>query len=72
MGDGPHGLGEAAADPALALVLVGLGVTSLSAAPRCLGDVRAVLAAHTLHGCRRLADLALAATARTVVLEALG
>lgn len=50
--------GEAASDPALALVLVGLGVTSLSTAPACLPEVRAALAAHTLADCRTLADLA--------------
>ncbi len=33
--------GEAASDPMLALVLVGLGITSLSMAPACLPDVRA-------------------------------
>ncbi|WP_155072992.1 phosphoenolpyruvate--protein phosphotransferase [Streptomyces taklimakanensis] len=68
--------GEAAADPTLALVLTGLGVTSLSAAPGRLGEVRASLAAHTLDDCRRLADLALtasdAASARAAVSEALG
>lgn len=66
--------GEAAADPLLALVLVGLGVTSLSAAPGCLADVRASLASHTLDDCRRLAGLALAAadaaTAHEAVQEA--
>ncbi|AJF68952.1 phosphoenolpyruvate--protein phosphotransferase [Streptomyces vietnamensis] len=51
--------GEAAADPALALVLVGLGITSLSAAPASLPEVRAALAAHTLAECRELAELAL-------------
>ncbi|MFD0530587.1 putative PEP-binding protein [Kitasatospora arboriphila] len=60
--------GEAAADPDLALVLVGLGVTGLSAAPSCLPEVRAALAGHTLADCRRLAGLARsapdAATAR--------
>src|SRR5699024_1988262 len=40
--------GEAAADPALAPVLVGLGVRSLSMTPRALGDVAAVLATLTL------------------------
>ncbi|MEU1282137.1 phosphoenolpyruvate--protein phosphotransferase [Streptomyces sp. NPDC005805] len=66
--------GEAAADPLLALVLVGLGVTSLSTAPACLPEVRAALAAHTLDTCRRLAGLALSAsdaeTARTAVARA--
>ncbi|WP_223242094.1 phosphoenolpyruvate--protein phosphotransferase [Streptomyces sp. CBMA123] len=63
--------GEAAADPALALVLVGLGVTSLSAAPASLPEVRAALATHTLAECRELAALALladdATTARSRV-----
>ncbi len=67
--------GEAAADPALALVLVGLGVTSLSAAPACLPGVRAALAAQTLDHCRHLADLARTApdatSARAAVLQAL-
>jgi len=53
--------GEAAASPALAVVLVGLGVTSLSMTPRALPDVAAVLAATTSDECRRLAQLALAA-----------
>ncbi|WP_315098858.1 phosphoenolpyruvate--protein phosphotransferase, partial [uncultured Cellulomonas sp.] len=74
--------GEAAADPALAAVLVGLGVSSLSMTPRALPDVAALLAATTLDECRRLGQLALAAStaadARAVVraslpaLEALG
>ncbi|QAY69361.1 phosphoenolpyruvate--protein phosphotransferase [Xylanimonas protaetiae] len=51
--------GEAAGDPALAPVLVGLGVTSLSMAPAALGDIAAVLATTTLERCRRLARLAL-------------
>jgi phosphotransferase system enzyme I (PtsI) len=52
--------GEAAADPALAAVLVGMGVTSLSMTPRALGDVAAVLAMTSLEQCRRAATLALA------------
>jgi phosphotransferase system enzyme I (PtsI) len=51
--------GEAASDPLLALVLVGLGVGSLSMASACLADVRASLAAHTLDECRALAGAAL-------------
>ncbi len=51
--------GEAASDPLLAVVLVGLGVTSLSMAPVALGDVRAALAQHTLDQCRHLAAYAL-------------
>ncbi|GHC98091.1 phosphoenolpyruvate-protein phosphotransferase [Nocardiopsis terrae] len=53
--------GEAAADPLLALVLVGLGVTSLSAAPPALPAVRYALARHTHAECRELAELALTA-----------
>jgi phosphotransferase system enzyme I (PtsI) len=60
--DRPVGVcGEAAADPALAPVLVGLGVTSLSMTPRALADVAAVLESVTLEDCRRVAALALAA-----------
>jgi len=75
-GDRPVGVcGEAAGDPSLAPVLVGLGVTSLSMAPAALGDVSAVLAATTSDRCRELAALALgaktAAQARTAVREAL-
>ena len=51
--------GEMAGDPLLALVLTGLGVTSLSMAPGSVAEVRASLAAHTLEECERLARLAL-------------
>ncbi len=51
--------GEAAADPVLAPVLVGLGVTSLSMTARALADVAAVLAATTAQECEDLAFLAL-------------
>lgn len=53
--------GEAAADPALAVVLAGLGVSSLSMSARSVPAVRAALAAHTLADCQRLAQAALAA-----------
>ncbi|WP_251840246.1 phosphoenolpyruvate--protein phosphotransferase [Oceanitalea stevensii] len=53
--------GEAAADPATAVVLVGLGVSSLSMSPRSLPDVAAVLAATSLQRCQELAQLALGA-----------
>jgi phosphotransferase system enzyme I (PtsI) len=53
--------GEAAADPLLAVVLVGLGATSLSMAPTALADVRASLATHTLEDAQRIAEAALAA-----------
>lgn len=51
--------GEAAADPELAAVLVGLGVTSLSMAPSALRDVRARLATVTLGQARARAGAAL-------------
>ncbi|MEU8245560.1 putative PEP-binding protein [Nonomuraea sp. NPDC048916] len=47
--------GEAAGDPLLAPILVGLGVTSLSMAAVCVPAVRDALARHTLDECRRLA-----------------
>ncbi|MCS5732591.1 phosphoenolpyruvate--protein phosphotransferase [Herbiconiux daphne] len=53
--------GEAAADPLLAVVLVGLGATTLSMSPAALADVRAELARFTLDDARRFADLALSA-----------
>ncbi|MGA5300974.1 phosphoenolpyruvate--protein phosphotransferase [Nucisporomicrobium flavum] len=53
--------GEAAADPAFAVVLAGLGVTSLSMSPPAVPAVRAALAAHTLEECRAAAQRALAA-----------
>ena len=57
--------GEAGGDPALAPVLVGLGVTSLSMTPRSLGRVAAALAAVTEEDCRRAADAALSASTAT-------
>ncbi len=60
--DKPVGVcGEAAADPLLAVVLVGLGVTSLSMSPAALAGVRAELHRFTLPQARELADLALSA-----------
>jgi phosphoenolpyruvate-protein phosphotransferase (PTS system enzyme I) len=60
--DKPVGVcGEAASDPLLALVFVGLGVTSLSMAPVSIPGVRAALSAHTLAECRGLSTLALEA-----------
>ncbi|MCK2029189.1 phosphoenolpyruvate--protein phosphotransferase [Microbacterium galbinum] len=64
--------GEAAADPALAPVLAGLGVTSLSMAPRALGRVGAALAAVDQDACRRAADAALAAPTASAAREAVG
>ena len=66
--------GEAAADPLLAVVLVGLGATSLSMAPSALADVRQAISERTLDEARRLAEVALAADdaagARNAVVEA--
>ena len=74
--------GEAAADPALAVVLTGLGVNTLSMTPRALASVGAVLATVSLSEAQELASLALLAQtaaearssvrARLPVLEELG
>jgi len=53
--------GEAAADPLLAVVLVGLGATTLSMAPTALADVRASLLQYDLADAERIAQAALAA-----------
>jgi phosphotransferase system enzyme I (PtsI) len=50
--------GEAAADPLLACVLAGLGVTSLSMGAASIPYVRASLARHTLAQCERAAAAA--------------
>ena len=55
--------GEAGGDPALAPVLIGLGVTSLSMTPRSLGRVAAALAEVSGEDCRRAAEAVL--TSRT-------
>jgi phosphotransferase system enzyme I (PtsI) len=66
--------GEAAADPMLAVVLVGLGATTLSMSPAALADVRAELSRFTLAQAKEFADLALSAKsaveARAAVLSA--
>jgi len=66
--------GEAAADPLLAVVLVGLGATSLSMAPAALADVRRSIIQHSLDDARRIAAAALeaddAAGARAAALAA--
>jgi len=65
--------GEAASDPLLACVLVGLGISSLSMSPGAVSRVGAELSRHTLDQCALLAGLALdaadAAQARKVVAE---
>lgn len=67
--------GEAAADPLLAAVLVGLEVTSLSMAPAAISAVGAKLAQVTRRQCRGAAeavlDTATAAEARAAALAAL-
>ncbi|KAB1644796.1 phosphoenolpyruvate--protein phosphotransferase [Gulosibacter chungangensis] len=54
--------GEAASDPRLAVVLVGLGVTSLSMAPPALAGVRAALKDYTLEQAREIGARVLQAT----------
>jgi phosphotransferase system enzyme I (PtsI) len=51
--------GEAAADPLLACVLAGLGITSLSVAAAALPGVGVKLASVTLQQCRDAADAVL-------------
>ncbi len=53
--------GEAASDPLLAAVLIGLGATSLSMSASALADVRANIALYTLPQTRDMAAAALAA-----------
>ncbi|ADT96816.1 phosphoenolpyruvate--protein phosphotransferase [Mycolicibacterium gilvum] len=68
--------GEAAADPLLACVLTGFGVTSLSAAAAAVQGVGARLAAVTVQQCRDAAGAVLgtasAAEARAAALDVLG
>ncbi len=63
--------GEAAADPAFAVVLAGLGITSLSMSAQAIPAVREALALRTFEECQRLAATALqapdATAARSVV-----
>jgi phosphotransferase system enzyme I (PtsI) len=67
--------GEAASDPLMAVVFVGLGADDLSMSSGALADVRATLARVTLTQARELAERALAQTsaadARALVAEAL-
>ena len=68
--------GEAAADPMMACVLTGFGVTSLSAAASAVTPVGAKLATVTLQQCRDAADAVLAtatpAQAREAAMAVLG
>jgi phosphotransferase system enzyme I (PtsI) len=62
--------GEAAADPQLAVVLVGLGATTLSMTPAALADVRAELAAVSLDQAKAKAAAALGASTAAGAREA--
>jgi len=65
--------GEAGGDPLLALVLVGLGISSLSMAPGKVAAVRAALSMHPLSRCKEMATAAVdargATEARAAVLD---
>lgn len=62
--------GESAGDPLLALVLVGLGISSLSMAPSKVPAVRVALSMHDLVDCQRLAHVARTAREAGEALEA--
>ncbi|GAB3557213.1 phosphoenolpyruvate--protein phosphotransferase [Arthrobacter alkaliphilus] len=62
--------GEAAADPALAVVLVGLGVATLSMSARALAAVSTVLATVTMAQAQQLAAVALAASSASAARQA--
>ncbi|WP_072314258.1 phosphoenolpyruvate--protein phosphotransferase [Agrococcus sp. Marseille-P2731] len=62
--------GEAAADPALAVVLVGLGATSLSMSASAIADVRAELLTVTLDEAKERAARALTANSAAEAREA--
>src|SRR5699024_9649761 len=57
--------GESAGDPVMALVLVGLGVTSLSMSLGSVPAVRFALRRHTRSRCVGIAEAALAASSAT-------
>ncbi|MEU6583888.1 phosphoenolpyruvate--protein phosphotransferase [Nocardia sp. NPDC046763] len=74
-GAGKHGVkvgvcGESASNPEFACVLVGLGVETLSMAPRSIGGVRARLAEVTLEQCRAAAAAVLSARTADDALQA--
>lgn len=62
--------GEAGGDPLLALVLVGLGISSLSMAPGKVPAVRAALRLHDYSTCQQMAAYAVAARTATAAKEA--
>ena len=53
--------GESASDPLMALALTGMGITSLSMAPKAVPAVRYALAHHTFAECQAIAKAALEA-----------
>lgn len=57
--------GESASDPLMALVLTGMGVTSLSMAPKAIPAARFALRHHTYAQCQAIAKAALSATNAT-------
>ncbi len=65
--------GESAADPVMALLLAGLGITSLSMSPSAVPGVRFALSRHDLATCRAIGEAArkapTAAAARAAALE---
>ncbi len=62
--------GESAADPLMALVLVGFGVSSLSMSPAAVATARYILSKHTLDWCRALSTAALEADSAESAREA--
>ncbi len=64
--------GEAAADPALTPVLIGLGVSSLSMSPRSLQPVAEALADVTVQQCEQAAKVACAALSASAARDAVG
>ncbi len=62
--------GESASDPLMSLVLVGLGVTSLSMSAGAVPAVRYAVRHHTLAQCQAMAAAALAARSATLARQA--
>ncbi|MCL1870108.1 MAG: phosphoenolpyruvate--protein phosphotransferase [Promicromonosporaceae bacterium] len=62
--------GESASDPLMALVLTGLGITSLSMSIGAMPAVRHLLHHHTLEQCQAMAEAALGATSAAEAREA--
>ena len=62
--------GESAADPLMALVLTGFGISSLSMSPAAVATARYVISQHTLDWCRALGAAALAASSAEEAREA--